>query len=146
MENAALQQKNFSNELRRETSATLKKEFKKLEMSSTPDSDLIRSELSKCADQVDNVIDVAITRFVEILDKAERMVHDVENRLRRDAPISSDIEEINDEVDDIIDEFKEHFEATIITLVHNLLGQLKSKVATLKLDLRQCFDEIKEWN
>lgn len=141
MENAALQQKNFSKELRRETSTYIDEELRKLESSTVHDSDEIKSRISKCADEVDNVIELAITQFVNILDEAEGMVYAVEDRLRIE-PSSDDIDEINDEVDDILDEFKEKFESAIVPSIEGLLREFKTKLVSLQSDLRTCFDEI----
>lgn len=141
MENAALQQKNFSNELRRETSTYLDEQIKELKLSTIDDSDTIRSRISNCAQDVEDTIELAITQFVNMLDDAERMVYEVEDKLRIE-PNSDDIDEINDEVDDILDDFKEKFEATMIPLVDDLLRHFKNKLVSLRSDLKKCVDEI----
>ncbi len=138
MENAALQQKKFSNDLRRETSAYVDEEIKKLDVTAVDNLD-IKKKLSNCAEEVDNVIELAITQFVNILDTAERIVNGCEDKLQNE-PSSDDIDEINDEVDDILDDCKETFEATIIPEVESLLRQLKTKLVSLHPDLRRCFN------
>lgn len=140
MENAALQQKSFSNELRTKSAAYIDDELKKLESSSVQNSDSIKQRISNCAVDVDEIIESAITEFVNMLDEAEGMVYATEERLRIE-PSSDDIDEINDEVDDILDEFKEKFEATIIPLVEDLLRKFKNKLVSLKSDMQTCFDE-----
>lgn len=136
-----MQQKNFSKELRRETSSYIEEEIRKLESSTVYNSDEIRSRISNCAEEVDNVIELAIEQFVSILDNAEGMVYAVEDRLQTE-PSSDDIDEINDEVDDILDDFKEKFEVAIVPLIDELLRQFKKKLVSLQSDLRTCFDEI----
>lgn len=144
MENVALQQKKFSNDLRSQTTAYIDEELQKLESSNVDidNPDKIKSKIYNCGVEVDNTIEVGIEYFVDILDTAERMVYGVDDILRNE-PSSDDIDEINDEVDDILDDVKEKFETTIIPLVDDLLGHLKKKLVSLQSDLRKCFDEIK---
>lgn len=141
MENAALQQKNFSIELRSKTSAYLDEEIKKLESSTIEDNEAIRSKISNCGKDVEDTIELAINEFVNILNDAERMVYEVEDKLRTE-PSSEDIDDINDEVDDILGDFKEKFEITMIPLVEGLLRQFKNKLVSLRSDLKSCIDEI----
>lgn len=141
MENVALQQKQFSNELRSKTTAYLDEEIKKLDSSTIPQSDTIKTRISDCADDVNDVIDMGITQFVNILDDAERMVYELEDKLQTEHS-SDDIDEINDEVDDILDDFKVKVETVVIPLVDDLLRNFKNKLVTLPSDLKVCVDEI----
>ncbi|KAG4066705.1 hypothetical protein HA402_007341 [Bradysia odoriphaga] len=138
MENAALQQKKFSKELRHETSVYVDEELNK--WNTVADSEEIKSRIASCAEEIDDVIEAAITQFINILDTAERLVYGVEDKLRNE-PRSDDTDEINDEVDDIFDECKENFEVVIIPRVNDLLDQLKKKFVTLRSDLQACIDE-----
>lgn len=142
MENVALQQKRFSNDLRSQTTAYIDEELKKLDSSDIDNPDKIKSKIYNCGVEVDDIIEVGIEYFVDILDTAEQMVYGVDDILRNE-PSSDDIDEINDEVDDILDDVKEKFETTIIPLVDDLLRHLKKKLVSLQSDLRKCFDEIK---
>lgn len=141
MENCALQQKKLTHELRRESLSYINEEIDKLDLSTNDDSDTIKSKLFGCAEQVNATITEAITEFVDILNNAERMVNVVESKLEKE-PESDDIDEINDEVDDILDEFKEKFEITVVPLVEGILTKLRTKLVSLRLDLKTCVDEI----
>lgn len=138
MENAALQQKRLSKDLRRETSSYVDEEMSKLDI--VPDSDEIKSRIGSCTQEVDDIIEAAITQFINILDAAERLVYGTEDKLRNE-PSSDDTDEINDEVEDILDECKENFETIIFPRVNELLAVFKDKLVTLRSDLQRCFDE-----
>lgn len=141
MENVALQQKKFSNELRSETSLFVEQEIEKMELSTFNDPDTIKSKISNCAKEVDDMIDAWIEQFINILNDAERDTYALEDKLRKE-PSSDDIDEINDEVDDIIDDFKGTFEETFVPLLEDLLFQIKKKNVSLRSDLRTCIDKI----
>ncbi|KAJ6648750.1 hypothetical protein Bhyg_03981 [Pseudolycoriella hygida] len=139
MENAAIQQKKFSNELRSETIAYLNKEQEKLV--DDDEFEETRKRISDCAKDVEDTIEFGIKRFIEILDDAERMVNVLEDKLSVE-PSSDDIDDINDEVDDIIGDFKDNFEGTMVPLVEQLLLVFKDKLVSLPLSLQECVDKI----
>lgn len=138
MENAALQQKKFSKDLRRETTAYVDEQVNKLD--SVQDLDEIKSRIAGCAQETDDIIEAAIKQFINILDAAERLVYGAEDKLRNE-PSSDDTDDINDEVDDILDECKENFEEVIIPRVNEILAVFRDKLVTLRSDLQRCFEE-----
>jgi len=138
MENSALQQKKFANELRSESVFYLKEEISKLDLSTFEQPDIIKDRITSCAEIVNSTIEASIEKFITTLDDAEEMIYQVEVDLHKE-PSSDDIDEINDEVDDIIDEFKEKYEINISPRVDGILNMLRQEIFSLRVNLKKMY-------